>query len=264
MSESPPVAPLVSPPRAIDLLGLRVDDVTVDETRRRLIAFLEEERPHHVVTADASAWVIAGRDPDYLRIVQSADLVTPDGAGLVWAAGFLGVPLRERVSGVDLVEWLSKESAARGFSLFFFGAAPGVAEEAATRLAERYPGMRLAGAHHGFLQTPEEEARLLETIRSARPDVLLIAMGIPRQEKWIARHKDALGARLSMGVGGSFDVFSGRVNRAPLWMQKRGLEWLYRLLQDPRKYSKVANLPIFLANVLLRRRLPSPEPPAIP
>lgn len=264
MSEVGPLVSPVDPPRAIDLLGLRVDDVTVEETRRRLIAYLEEDRPHHIVTADASAWVIAGRDPAYLQIVESADLVTPDGAGLVWAARFLGSPLRERVSGVDLVEWLGKESAIRGFSLYFFGAAPGVAEEAAARLAARYPGMRLAGAHHGFLQSPEEETRLLETIRSSRPDVLLIAMGIPRQEKWIAKHKSDLGTRLLMGVGGSFDVFSGRVNRAPLWMQKRGLEWLYRLLQDPRKYSKVANLPIFLANVLMRRRLPSPPPPAMP
>jgi N-acetylglucosaminyldiphosphoundecaprenol N-acetyl-beta-D-mannosaminyltransferase len=211
--------------------------------------FIRSGEPHMVVTADSSAIVIAAADEEFRRIVNSADLVTADSAGILWAARRLGCPLPERVSGVDLADQLCALCARSGHSVFLYGAAPSVAEAAAANLQARYPGLRIAGMAHGFLNDAEQQ-RLMETIHAARPQVLLVAMGIPRQEKWIYRNLARLGVPVAMGVGGSFDVFAGRVRRAPVWMQRRGLEWIYRLLSNPRKIAKVATLPRFVWMVL--------------
>lgn len=242
---------------AIDLLGMRVSRVDRTEALELIQFFIESGHPHHVVTADASMHVIAAGDPELREIVNRAALVTPDGTGILWAARRLGTPLREKVSGVDIAEQLCRESARRGYSVFFYGAAPGVAESAAEAMRRRYPGARIVGTVDGYQSTPEQQAALLSAIRRAKPAVLLVALGIPRQEKWIDRHREALGVPVLIGVGGTFDVFSGRVNRAPVWMQRSGLEWLYRLLQDPRKLSKVSLLPAFLLRVLRKQRLDS-------
>ena len=239
----------------IDLLGMRVSSVTRAQALDVLLGFIRDGTPHMVVTADASGHVIASRDPEFLSIVNRADLVTPDSSGILWAARLLGHPLPERVSGVELAEELCARSARCDFSLFFYGAAPGVASAAALRMVERYPDCRIAGTAHGYLESAEERAELLAEIVRTRPDVLLVALGIPAQEKWIARHLDELGVPVCMGVGGAFDVFSGRVDRAPVWMQRRGLEWLYRLYRNPAKWTKAACLPVFVMRVLLRRRL---------
>lgn len=240
----------------IDLLGMQISRVTRAETLEILQEFIDGGEPHLIITADASAHVIAAGDPDYLRIVNRAALVTPDSAGVLWAARTLGTPLAERVSGVDLAEQLCAESARRGYGVYFYGAAPGVAEAAAETMRARYPGANIVGTTDGFQNSPEQQEALLRDIREKRPAVLLVAMGIPKQEKWIAQHLEALRVPVCMGVGGTFDVFSGRAKRAPLWMQRRGLEWLYRLIQNPAKYTKVATLPVFVLKVLTRRRLP--------
>lgn len=242
----------------MDLLGMRVSRVNRAEALSILQAFIDSGEPHLVVTADASGHVIASGDPEFLKIVNEADLVTPDSTGILWAAKRLGTPLEERVSGVDLAEQLCAESARRGYGVYFYGAAPGVAEEAAETIRARYPGAKIVGTAHGFLNTDEEQAALLRDIREKRPAVLLVAQGIPKQEKWIARHLRDLRVPVCMGVGGTFDVFSGRVNRAPEWMQRRGLEWIYRLAKNPKKYAKVATLPWFVLRVLRRQRLSAP------
>jgi len=241
---------------SIDLLGMRVSRVNRAQALDLLQEFIDSGEPHLVVTADASGHVIAAGDPEFLRIVNNAALVTPDSTGILWAARRLGMPLEERVSGVDLAEQLCARSAERGYDVYFYGAAPGVAESAAETMRRRYPGARIVGTADGFQNTPEQQAALLADIQSKRPAVLLVAMGIPKQEKWIVRHLKELGTPVCMGVGGSFDVFSGQVSRAPLWMQQRGLEWLYRLYQNPKKYAKVATLPLFMWRVVTRRRLP--------
>lgn len=240
----------------IDLLGMRVSRINRARALELLQEFIDSGEPHLVVTADASGHVIASQDPEFLRIVNEADLITPDSTGILWAAKKLGTPLEERVSGVDLAEQLCKESARRGYGVYFYGAAPGVAEEAAETMRQRYPGCNIVGTADGFQSSPEQQAALIRDIQSKRPAVVLVAMGIPKQEKWIVRHMHELGAAVYMGVGGSFDVFSGRVDRAPMWMQRRGLEWLYRLYRNPSKYSKVATLPVFALRVLRRQRLP--------
>ena len=252
------LAPIAPPSvETIDLLGMRVSRVNRAQALEVLQRFIDSGEPHLVVTADASGHVIAARDPEFLRIVNNAALVTPDSTGILWAAKRLGTPLEERVSGVELAEQLVAESARRGYGVYFYGAAPGVAEEAAARMRDRYPGAQIVGTADGFRNSPEEQQALIEDIRRKAPAVLLVAMGIPKQEKWIARHMEELRVPVCMGVGGTFDVFSGRVDRAPLWMQRRGLEWLYRLARNPSKYSKVATLPLFVLRVLRRERLRS-------
>jgi N-acetylglucosaminyldiphosphoundecaprenol N-acetyl-beta-D-mannosaminyltransferase len=237
----------------VQILDVPISRVNNQEAMAILASFVASGDPHLVVTADASAVVIAAGDSEYRAIVNRADLVTPDSVGILWAARRLGRPLPERVSGVDLAERLCELAGRHGWGVFFYGAAPGVAETAAAQLRERFPGMRIAGAAHGFLNE-REQAALEEQIRQAKPEILLVAMGIPRQEKWLARRMEALRVPLSMGVGGSFDVFAGNVARAPTWMQRHGLEWLFRLSKNPKKISKVATLPRFVLMVLRRGR----------
>jgi N-acetylglucosaminyldiphosphoundecaprenol N-acetyl-beta-D-mannosaminyltransferase len=233
------------PPEWISMLGVRVTRLTRAEALARLEAFVESGAPHLVVTADSSGVVIAARDEEFRAILNRADLVTADSTGILWAARRLGTPLPERVAGCDLAEQLCALAARRGFSVFFYGAAPGVAEQAAANMQERYPGLIVVGAAHGFLSAAEQ-SELVERVRAARPEILLVALGIPRQEKWLAANLIRLGVPVTMGVGGTFDVFSGRVRRAPLWMQRHGLEWLYRLAGNPRKLAKAATLPRFV------------------
>jgi N-acetylglucosaminyldiphosphoundecaprenol N-acetyl-beta-D-mannosaminyltransferase len=233
----------------IPMLGVRVTRLTQAQAMATLAEFIGSGAPHRVITADSSAVVIAAGDEEFRRIVNSADLVTADSAGILWAARRLGCPLPERVSGVDLADQLCALCARDGHSVFLYGAAPGVAEAAAANLQARYPGLRVAGTAHGYLNETEQQ-QLVETIRAARPQVLLVALGIPRQEKWIHRNLARMGVPVAMGVGGSFDVFAGRVRRAPLWMQRHGLEWIYRLASNPRKIAKVATLPRFVWMVL--------------
>lgn len=196
--------------------------------------------------------VMAERDSELRRIVDSAELVTPDSAGILWACRRMGRPLPERVSGVEIVERLCAASAEKGYRLYFLGAAPGVAENAAARMQTRYPGCRIIGTRDGYFREGEDAAVVRE-IAAARPDVLCVAMGIPKQEKWIARHRTALGVPVLIGVGGTFDVFSGKVKRAPHWMQQLNLEWLYRFARNPRKIRKVMTLPRFVWMTLRAR-----------
>ncbi len=239
---------------SVSILGLRVDRLSPDEALKTLEEYIAVRTPRHVVTADASMVVIARRDPDLAAIVRQAALVTPDGAGILWASRLLRAPVTHKVSGVDLVAQLCRRSAERSYRLFFLGAAPGVAEEAAANLRLKYPGAQIVGTQDGYF-TPEQEAQVIAQIAAAAPDVLLVAFGIPKQEKWITRHKDSLGVPVSIGIGGSFDVYSGRVKRAPVWMQKASLEWLYRLWSNPKKIGKVMTLPKFVLLALRQRFL---------
>jgi N-acetylglucosaminyldiphosphoundecaprenol N-acetyl-beta-D-mannosaminyltransferase len=228
----------------IELLGLKINRLQMSEALAEISRFVSEGKPHHVVTADASMVVLARKDHELHKIVLAADLVTPDGAGILWASRLLGCPIKNKVSGVDLVEQLCRVSCETGLRLFFLGAGPGVAEAASENLKQKYPGANIVGTRHGFFQ-PDEESSLVQQIAETKPDVLFVAFGIPKQEKFIDRNKAALGASVSIGVGGSFDVYSGLVKRAPVWMQNAGLEWIYRLSQNPKKIGKVMTLPKF-------------------
>jgi len=232
-----------------NILGVNVNVINEAQALQTIEEFILSGKPHIVVTADASAVVIAQGDEELMEIINSADLVTPDGAGILWASKHLGTPLPERVSGVDMVQKLCERGAETGHKPFLLGAAPGIAEEAAYALQQKYPGLQVAGTHHGFF-APEESDALVRKIRECKPDMLFVAMGQPRQEKWIRENMEAIGVPVSMGVGGTFDVLSGRVKRAPVWMQRSGLEWIYRLARNPRKIGKCSTLPVFVMKVL--------------
>lgn len=223
----------------------------MDEALDRIEGFLAVDRPHMVVTADSSGIVAAQTDSEFNTILQRADLVTPDSVGILWAAKRVGAPIRGRVSGIDLLDALCRRSADRGYRIFFLGSEPGVAEMAAERLRLRHPGCHIVGTRHGYFPTESDEVVARE-IAQSRPDLVFVAMGIPRQEKFIASTLELMGARVAMGVGGSLDVFSGRVRRAPRLFQRLRLEWLWRLMLNPRKYQKVMSLPRFVWMVLRR------------
>ncbi|MFN7016746.1 MAG: WecB/TagA/CpsF family glycosyltransferase [Fimbriimonadales bacterium] len=226
------------------ILGVRVHRVRMAEALERIEQLIQGREPSLVITADANAVLIALEDAEFRALLERASLITADGAGLLWAGRRLGQPFPERVSGVDLVEQLTRLSHEKGYRLYFLGAAPGVAERAAQNLLVKYPHAQIVGVQHGYFQAADEPA-IAAQIAAARPDVLLIGMGMPRQEKWAWAHRDALGVPVMIGVGGSFDVYAGVVKRAPRWMQRTGCEWLWRLIQDPRKIKKVRNLPRF-------------------
>jgi N-acetylglucosaminyldiphosphoundecaprenol N-acetyl-beta-D-mannosaminyltransferase len=240
-------------PPSLEIFGCRVDRVTMDDVLDRCRAFVKEGGPHYVVTADTSGIVIAQDDPEHKRIMNGADLVTPDSIGVVWASKKFGAPVPERVPGVDTMEAICKTAAAEGYRVYLFGAAPGVADTAAKNLTARFPGLNIAGTRNGYF-TPADEPAILEAIRAARPDILFVAFGIPKQEKWIAAHLAETGAKLAMGVGGSFDAFAGTVKRAPKIAQRLHLEWLWRTLANPRKIRKAMTLPRFAMMVLRSRR----------
>jgi N-acetylglucosaminyldiphosphoundecaprenol N-acetyl-beta-D-mannosaminyltransferase len=245
--------PLSVSAATVPLLGLPIHNVDMAAALDRIDGYIRSGRPHHVVTADASMLVMAQSDSCLHAILERADLITPDSAGILWAARRSGRPLRERVSGVEIVERLCALSPERGYRIFFLGAGPGVAQEAAERMSRRYPGCKMVGARHGYF-TDEEMPQILSEIREAQPDVLCVALGIPKQEKWIQAHRDECCASVLIGVGGTLDVLSGRTRRAPRFMQALRLEWLWRVLSNPRKINKVLLLPRFVRLVKAERR----------
>ena len=242
-----------SVPRSVPILGCRVDRVNRKEALAAALRLCSEAGSHLLVTADSSMLVFAQRDDDLFRILADADLVVPDSIGVVLAGRLIGTPFSERVTGVDLMEHLCAHFSNTGQSVYFLGSAEGVAEKAAAKLVERYPGLIIAGVHHGYFE-PADEPLILDTIRRLQPDALFVAMGIPRQEKWLRRNLDSLPVRLGMGIGGSLDVMAGEVRRAPAFFRRNHLEWLYRITTDVRRLRKGLTLPIFAA-LAVRYRL---------
>lgn len=230
------------PGRAIRLLGVRITPVTMDEALAQVREFIRDGTPHMIVTSDATGVVRAQEDAELREIMEGADLVTADGHGVVLAARLLNAPIRERVSGVDMVQRLCEVAAETGRSVFLLGGREGVAQAAADKLCSAVPGLQIAGVQHGYFG-PEEEPEIIARIRQLRPGVLFVAFGIPRQEKWIRAHMAELGVPVCIGVGGSFDVISGRLKRAPVWMRRCGLEWLYRVCQEPWRLPRLKALP---------------------
>ena len=222
--------------------GIRADDVTWNEFLARIETFIAEGTPHQIATVNPEFVMAARRDPEFRQIINNAALAIPDGVGLLWAGRLLNQPLRQRVTGSDGLPRIARRAVERGWRLFLLGAAPGVAEETARRLVERYPGLQIAGTYAGS-PAVEEEKSIVERIRRARPDVLFVAYGHPKQDKWIARNLARLGVPVCMGVGGAFDFIAGVQARAPAWVQRASLEHFYRLLQQPWRWRRMLVLP---------------------
>ena len=230
-----------------DILGVAFDNTTMDEAVGRAMSLLEQEGPHLVVTPNPEIVRLAQSDREFAGLIAGADLVLPDGVGIIYAAKILGRPLKARVPGVDFASALMDAMAKAGKRLFLLGAKPGVAEEAARRLAGQHPGLIVCGTHDGYFQ---EDAPVVQAIRAARADVVFVCLGAPKQEKWAAAHGADTGARLFVGLGGSLDVFAGQVDRAPESWQRLGLEWLYRAIRQPSRFKRIAKLPGFLLSAV--------------
>jgi N-acetylglucosaminyldiphosphoundecaprenol N-acetyl-beta-D-mannosaminyltransferase len=239
--------------KRISILDVPVDGVTMEECLNQIEKFVESGKPHLIVTADACGIVQAQTDAELMQIYRSAAIVTADSAGVLWAAKRLGKKLPERVSGVDIVDRVCQKSAQLGWRIFLLGAAPGIAETAAEKLRLRYPGCNIVGTRNGFFPA-ESDTVVAAEVAEAKPDVLFVGMGIPRQEKFILSTQEIIGAKASLGVGGSFDVFSGKIKRAPKLFQILNLEWAWRLMQDRTKINKVRLLPKFVSYVLKTKK----------
>jgi N-acetylglucosaminyldiphosphoundecaprenol N-acetyl-beta-D-mannosaminyltransferase len=218
---------------------------------------MDEPRVHQIATANPEFVMRAQEDDVFRNVLGEADLVLADGVGLLLAGRWLKQPLPERVAGSDIVFLLAQMAAEQGWKLFLLGAAPGVAEEAAELLRERHPGLLIAGTYAGS-PDPAENEHIVRLINDSRADMLYVAYGAPKQDKWIARNRQALRTvRVAMGVGGSLDFITGRAVRAPRWMQRLGLEWLHRLTKEPWRWRRMLALPRFALAVLRRgRRVP--------
>jgi len=230
------------------LVGTPIDRVTLEEAVHRIESFLDARVPAIVCTPDTTALWRAQRDRQLREVYHEADLVTPDGTGVVWAGRLLGASFRERVSGIDLLEKLF--SRGRVLKIFLLGAAPGVAERAARKLSERYPNLQIVGTHHGYFSSHENE-RIVNLIEAAGPDMVLVGLGVPRQELWMRENRREIRTAVLMGVGGCFDVWAEGLRRAPRSWQRLGLEWLYRLLQEPRRLARVSTIPLFVGEIAL-------------
>lgn len=226
-----------------EILGITFDDLTREEAAQRGAELLEEDRFHYVVTPNPEFILATEKDPEFRRILNGADLTLPDGIGVVYAAKILGDPLKGRVPGIEFAEDMLACLNARKGRLFLLGAKPGVAEQAGERIQEQYPDLVLCGTQDGYFK--DEETVLLK-VAAARPDLLFVCLGAPKQEKWMARWGKHTGARMAIGLGGALDVFAGNVDRAPESWRKLGLEWAYRLTREPKRIGRMAKLPLVL------------------
>jgi len=236
----------------VSVFGFPVSRLGMKETTGYLAEAAESGETVQVVTINPVMIMEALHNPAYGEALRKGDLIVPDGAGVVWAAKRLGRPVAERVAGFDLLHALMAEADRRGWRVYLLGAEPEVVARAAERLARSYPGAVLAGYRDGYFDD-SEDGEIVREIARVRPHLLFVARSAARQDPWIARHRDKLGAAILMGVGGSFDVIAGKLKRAPQSWQRLGLEWLYRLLQEPWRFKRMTALPRFALRVLLMR-----------
>ena len=236
-----------------EILGVRFDNLTQQEAAQQGRQLLEEDKFHYVVTPNPEFLLAAEKNTQFRDVLNAADLVLPDGIGVVYSAKILGTPLKERVPGIEFAEAMLSALNEMGGRLYLLGAKPGVAEEAGRRICARYPALVLCGTHDGYFK---DEQAILPEIAAAKPDLLFVCLGAPKQEKWMARWGQHTGAKLAIGLGGCLDVFAGNVQRAPERWQKLGLEWAYRLKKEPKRIGRMAKLPLVLVKAAGQRIRP--------
>lgn len=237
------------------VLDIKVNTYTMSQALNTIIDRVKLKQQTFVVTANAEIIMMAQKDKEFKEILNNvADIILADGAGVVLAAKLLNYPLTERVAGCDLTYNLIPLLADHNMSVYFFGANEGVALAAANKALSIAPHLKIAGTRNGFF-TKEQEDAIIEQINKTNADIIFFALGVPKQEKFINKYRSLLNAKLLMGVGGTFDVMAGNVKRAPIFMQKYHLEWLYRLYLQPQRLSRMSVLPIFVLKVLLSKIL---------
>ena len=250
---------MYGPPDCTSVLGVRVDVLTREQALDIIEQMVERRRAggpafpcRQVVTVNTEFVMEAQRNSAFRHIINGAALVIADGIGIVWATRLGKRPVPERITGTDTVIALAQRCARAGYRLYLLGAGPGVADQAAARLLAIAPGLDIAGTYAGS-PAPEEEERILQRLRAAGADILCVAYGAPAQELWIERNLARLPVAVAIGVGGAFDFLSGQKRRAPLYLQRLGLEWLYRLYREPWRWKRMLAIPRFMVMVLLKR-----------
>jgi N-acetylglucosaminyldiphosphoundecaprenol N-acetyl-beta-D-mannosaminyltransferase len=218
----------------VEMMGCQIDNLSMEETLDKVDGFIKSGRPHQHVVVNVDKLVKASRDPELRRIINECALINADGMPVVWASRLMGKRLIERVAGVDLFESLMKRAATTGWRVFLLGAREEVVTGVKQVYEKKYPGLTIAGYRNGYW-TREDEEGVVEQIKAAKADILFVAISSPTKEHFLGRYQAEMRIPFAMGVGGTFDVAVGKVKRAPLWMQKSGLEWFYRFLQEPRR-----------------------------
>ncbi|MCD1160563.1 WecB/TagA/CpsF family glycosyltransferase [Peribacillus castrilensis] len=237
----------------VEILTIPFIDSNMDEFMNGMIyPRLMNQEKTFVVTANPEIVEYANEHQDYKDIIISADYITPDGVGIIMASKWLNQPLQERITGFDLMNELFQVADEKALKVYLLGAEENVIEAAALKVKELYPGLELVGYNHGYIDIKDDT--LPKSIAELEPDIILTALGFPRQEKWVSRHYALFNKGLFMGVGGSFDVLAGKVNRAPVFWQKMRLEWLYRLIQQPSRWKRMLALPRFVLKVRRLRK----------
>ncbi|MFD1706489.1 WecB/TagA/CpsF family glycosyltransferase [Siminovitchia sediminis] len=234
--------------KKVEVLGVEFDHTTKTETIQMLTKRLKARKKTFVVTANPEIVMYAQRDPEYKKIVQSADYIIPDGIGIIMGAKMLNNPLPERIPGFELMKDLLDVADREQLKVFFLGAKEQVLHKAINNIQQDYPGIHIAGYHHGFFKGNDPD--IAKMVQAANPDMVFVALGFPRQEQWISQNSHLFSKGLFMGVGGSFDVLSGKVKRAPAIWRKLNMEWLYRLIKQPHRWKRMAFLPLFMLKVL--------------
>lgn len=231
----------------VNILGVGFNNLTEDETVEKILGFLGSKKNHTVFTVNPEIVVEANKNSSFKSILNASDLVTADGIGVVLASRIIKKPLKMRVAGYDLVQALFEHIQYTGDTVYFFGGKPGVADLAAKKMKTTYPGLQIVGSHHGYVTSEEAMA---QAIQASGADLVLVGLGAPKQEAFIAKYKDHMGGSVYMGVGGSFDVMSGQVKRAPSFFIRWHLEWFYRLIKNPSRFKRMLRLPLFLWQVI--------------
>ncbi|GAC1655917.1 MAG: WecB/TagA/CpsF family glycosyltransferase [Vulcanimicrobiaceae bacterium] len=230
---------------SLAILGCKLDDIGPEEAAAQILTFVRTNASAQVVTLGTEMVVYAQRDRAFRDVVNDAALSLCDTIGLLLVARIRGSALRDRVTGVDLIARICSRASAQGYGVYLLGGAPGVAEDAARVLQQTFPALRIRGTHHGYFEE-QESAAIADAVKAAGAHILFAGLGFPRQEFWIAEHLARTGCGAALGVGGSFDVLGGRVERAPEQFRRLGLEWLYRLWREPHRWRRQLALPYFV------------------
>ncbi len=238
----------------VNILGVKVDKVNTEQASDKIIEYIQNgDMGKSVFTPNSEIIMMAYRDKEFCNLLNSSDILTADGIGVVYASKIVKNPIFERAAGFDIACRSLEKLSDIGGTLYLFGSKPGVAEQAGKNITAKYPGVKIVGCSDGYFDEAKEQT-IIKNIQKSRPDLLFVCLGAPKQEKWINEHKNEINAKVCMGIGGSLDVFAGNVKRAPEFYTKHGIEWLYRLAKQPSRFVRMLDLPRFGFKVILKGR----------